>query len=116
MSEAINGGIAVYIPRAFQGPIRAKATLGAVKYSLGIQSALTRFSCVDGVERGFLGNFEPTEWLQYEATGGTWAGDEMSLETRLGSVNICYVDELDVPEQPRMGLLSRLLWWAHPRS
>jgi hypothetical protein len=96
----------VYLPRAFEGPIRAKTLNGSVKYSASVEAELTRFSDVEGVQRSFIGHFEPSHWVQ--EPGASWEGDELNLESRNGSIHINYVDELDLPPKPKTGFFSRL--------
>ena len=48
---------------------------------------------MDHVERSFLGYFNPSQW----EIGTPWEGDELSVETKNGSVQISYDDETQGP-------------------
>lgn len=104
--ESLNGRITVYLPRAFEGPVRAKTMNGSVKYSPSVTAELTRFSDLSGTQRAFIGRFEPSHWVQ--EPGASWEGDELDLETRNGSIYVHYLDDLDLPPKPKTGFFSRL--------
>jgi len=48
---------------------------------------------MDGLQRSFLGEFNPSQWQ----IGAPWEGDELSIEAKNGSVKISFDDEPDVP-------------------
>ena len=54
-----------------------------------MQPHLTIFSELDHVQRSFLGDFNPSQW----DLGTPWDGDELSIESKNGSVNISFDDE-----------------------
>ena len=54
-----------------------------------MQPHLTTFSEFDHVQRSFLGHFNPSQW----DIGVPWEGDELSIESKNGSVKISYDDE-----------------------
>lgn len=54
-----------------------------------MQAHLTNFSDLDHVQRSFLGYFNPSQW----DLGTPWEGDELSIESRNGSVNVSFDDE-----------------------
>jgi hypothetical protein len=54
-----------------------------------MQTHLTIFSELDHVQRSFLGDFNPSQW----DIGAPWEGDELSLESKNGNVNVSYDDE-----------------------
>jgi len=54
-----------------------------------MQAHLTIFSELDHVQRSFLGDFNPSQW----DIGTPWEGDELSIESKNGSVNISFDDE-----------------------
>jgi len=54
-----------------------------------MQACLTPFSELDGVQRSFLGHFNPSQW----DVGVPWEGDELSVESKNGSVKITFDDE-----------------------
>jgi len=84
-----NGSIHVQLPRSFRGPIRIRTINGTTRFSAAIQPHLTAFSEVDHVQRSFLGHFNPSQW----EIGTPWEGDELSIETKNGSVKIAFDDE-----------------------
>jgi len=54
-----------------------------------MQAHLTPFSDLDNVQRSFLGHFNPSQW----DIGAPWEGDELSVESKNGSVKISFDDE-----------------------
>ena len=54
-----------------------------------MQTHLTIFSELDHVQRSFLGDFNPSQW----DIGAPWEGDELSIESKNGSVNVSFDDE-----------------------
>ena len=54
-----------------------------------MQPHLTIFSELDYVQRSFLGHFNPSQW----DIGVPWEGDELSIESKNGSVNVSFDDE-----------------------
>jgi len=88
-----NGSINVQIPRSFSGPIRIRTHHGSIQFSAAVHVHLTQFSEMDGVQRSFLGNFNPSQW----EIGVPWEGDELLIETKNGSVKVFFDDEGDGP-------------------
>lgn len=68
-----------------------------------MQSYLTPFSELDHVQRSFLGHFNPSHW----DVGVPWEGDELSIESKNGSVKVSFDDEGQ--EARAHSFLSRLL-------
>jgi hypothetical protein len=62
---------------------------GSTRFSAAMQAHLTVFSALDHVQRSFLGNFNPSQW----DIGTPWEGDELTIESKNGSVNISFDDE-----------------------
>lgn len=58
-----------------------------------MQAHLTVFSELDHVQRSFLGHFNPSQW----DIGVPWEGDELSIDSKNGSVNISFDDESQGP-------------------
>jgi hypothetical protein len=54
-----------------------------------MQPHLTNFSELDHVQRSFLGHFNPSQW----DIGVPWDGDELSIESKNGSVSVSFDDE-----------------------
>lgn len=88
-TRSSNGSIHVQLPRSFRGPIRIKSINGSINFSTAIQTHLTPFSELDHVQRSFLGHFNPSQW----DIGVPWEGDELSIESKNGSVHVSYDDE-----------------------
>jgi hypothetical protein len=88
-TRSCNGSIHVQLPRSFRGPIRIKTINGSVHYSAAMQDHLTHFSELDHVRRSFMGHFNPSQW----DIGVPWEGDELSIESKNGSVKILFEDE-----------------------
>ena len=80
----------VQLPRSFRGPIRIKTVNGSTRFSAAMQAHLTIFSELDHVQRSFLGHFNPSQW----DIGKPWEGDELSIESKNGSVNVSFDDEM----------------------
>ncbi|KDR72705.1 hypothetical protein GALMADRAFT_252910 [Galerina marginata CBS 339.88] len=97
--SSFNGGVSVYLPRAFEGPIKVKTLNGSLRFSDAVKQLVTPFSEMDGMQRSFLGNFDAAKW----ETGAEWAGDELFAETKNGNVKIYFDDEADAPAKPRSG-------------
>jgi len=99
-TRSSNGSIHVQLPRSFRGPIRIKNNNGSTRFSAAMQAHLTIFSELDHMHRSFLGNFNPSHF----EIGTPWEGDELSIESKNGSVNVSFDDE------PRgQSFLSKLL-------
>lgn len=60
---------------------------------------------MDHVQRSFLGHFNPSQW----EIGTPWEGDELSIETKNGSVHISFDDETRVPGARAHSFVSKLL-------
>jgi len=88
-TSSFNGPILVHLPRSFCGPLRIKIMNGTVHFSPAIQSHLTVFSEMDRVQRSFLSHFNSSQW----DIGAPWEGDELSIESRNGSVKVFFDDE-----------------------
>ena len=88
-TRSFNGSIHVQLPRSFRGPIRIKTINGSTQFSAAMQSHLTVFSELDHVQRSFLGHFNPSQW----DIGTPWEGDELSIESKNGSVHVSFDDE-----------------------
>jgi len=88
-TRSSNGSIYVQLPRSFCGPIRIRTGHGTTRFSEAVQAHLTPFSDLDHVQRSFLGHFNPSQW----DIGAPWEGDELSIETKNGSVKVAYDDE-----------------------
>lgn len=73
--------------------------------SADVVTELTSFFDGDGVQRAFIGRFDPAHWVQ--KPWASWEGDELSIESRNGNLYIYYVDELDLPPKPTTGFFSR---------
>ena len=88
-TRSSNGSIHVQLPRSFRGPIRIKTINGTTRFSAAVQAHLTIFSELDYIQRSFLGDFNPSQW----DIGSPWVGDELSIESKNGSVDISFDDE-----------------------
>ena len=88
-TSSINGVVDVQLPRSFRGPIRIKNDNGTTRFSAGMQAHLTIFSGLDHMFRSFLGDFNPSML----DIGAPWVGDELSIESKNGSVNVSFDDE-----------------------
>ena len=88
-SRSSNGSVHVQIPRSFRGPIRIKNNNGSTRFSAEVQAHLTIFSELDHMHRSFLGDFNPSMF----DIGAPWVGDELSIESKNGSVNVSFDDE-----------------------
>jgi len=84
-----DGSIRVYLPRAFRGVCRLKTKDGRIRFSKAVESSLTPFSDVNGMQTSFLGSMDVTEWQP----GMDWNGDELTLETKDGNVYVYFDDE-----------------------
>ena len=88
-SRSSNGSLHVQLPHSFRGPIRIRSINGSVQFSAAMKPHVTSFSERNGVQRSFLGHFDPSKW----EIGTPWEGDELSIETKNGSVRISFDDE-----------------------
>ena len=104
-TRSSNGPVRVQLPRSFRGPIRIKSINGSTRFSAAMQAHLTVFSELDNVQRSFLGNFNPSQW----DIGATWEGDELSIDSKNGSVNISFDDESQGSTARGQSFISRLL-------
>ena len=106
-----NGSLHIYLPRSFCGPLRILTSNGIIKFSSAVQTEVTPFSEVGGVQRSFLGHFNP---LDFEH-GVEWEGDELFAETRNGSVRIYFEDEATPASgsrKPKLGFFERLFGFS----
>lgn len=85
----MNGSVHVYVPRSFRGPITLTTRNGAIKLSSAVRTQVQVFSDIKGVQRGFLGPFDPAEWKDSDH----WTGDEITAETMNGHVKVFFDDE-----------------------
>jgi len=88
-TRSSNGSVHVQLPRSFRGPIRIKNNNGNTRFSAEMQAHLTIFSELDHMQRSFLGDFNPSMF----DIGAPWEGDELSIESKNGSVNVSFDDE-----------------------
>ena len=88
-TRSYNGSVQVQLPRSFRGPIRIRTINGSTHFSAAMQAHLKTFSELDHVQRSFLGHFNPSQW----DIGSPWEGDELSIESKNGSVKVSYDDE-----------------------
>jgi len=88
-TRSSNGSIHVQLPRSFRGPIRIKNNNGSTRFSPEMEAHLTIFSELDHMHRSFLGDFNPSMF----DVGAPWVGDELSIESKNGSVNVSFDDE-----------------------
>ena len=66
---------------------------GATHFSPAIKAHLTLFSEMDGMQRSFLGHFNPSQ----SDIGTPWEGDELSIESTNGGVKVFFDDETEAP-------------------
>ena len=84
-----NGSVHIYIPRTFRGPMQLSTANGSIRLSDAVKMQTHVFSDLRGVQRGFLGAFDTSEWRGSE----NWVGDELLAETKNGSVKVFFDDE-----------------------
>jgi len=101
-TRSSNGSIHVQLPRSFRGPIRVKTINGNTRFSAAMQAHLTNFSELNRMQRSFLGEFNPSQW----DIGAPWEGDELSIDSKNGSVDISFDDESQGSRGP--SFLSKL--------
>ena len=78
---------------------------GKIRFSEAVESSLTRFPAeVNGFKISFLGLFDATEWQP----SVNWIGNELTLETKDGSVNVHFDDEENKDAHPQRGFLSKI--------
>ncbi|KAF8918864.1 hypothetical protein CPB85DRAFT_1279114 [Mucidula mucida] len=94
-----NGGVRVYIPRDFQGPIAITHGNGSVKLSDQVAAATSAFTDVNKVTRCFIGDLRL--WKE-----GDWDGDELIAESRNGGIRVYFNDE--PPPPPTLSFFSKL--------
>lgn len=101
--------ITVYLPRTFEGPIRAETRTSTrnIKYSASVEENLTRLYDVDSVHCSFIGHCEPSHSMQ--GPGANWEGDELNLVSHSGNIYINYEDDPD-PELAENTGFSTTQW------
>ena len=71
-----------------------------------MQAQVTTFSEDKGIRKCFLGQFVAEEWGENGEDG--WAGDELTAETKDGSIHICFDHEIGSQEKPK-GFFKKVL-------
>ncbi|KJA15295.1 hypothetical protein HYPSUDRAFT_48522 [Hypholoma sublateritium FD-334 SS-4] len=106
-TSSANGRVFVYIPRSFQGLVRAEIRNGSLRYSSDVQALLTPLSDFNRTQRAFIGHLD-TSKLENNAE---WTGDELIVRAANGNVRISFDDEVDRPPTPiEGGFWTRLFW------
>ncbi|KAJ7855018.1 hypothetical protein B0H14DRAFT_2579610 [Mycena olivaceomarginata] len=77
------GESTLLLPRSFRGPIRLSNTLGEITLSAALRAATVSFG-----DRMFVG-----EWKEEEVKQKVWPGDELVVNSLLGSIYVGYNDE-----------------------
>ncbi|KAJ7889953.1 hypothetical protein B0H14DRAFT_2691384 [Mycena olivaceomarginata] len=77
------GESTLLLPRSFRGPIRLSNTLGEITLSAALRAATVSFG-----DRMFIG-----EWKEEEVKQKVWPGDELVVNSLLGSIYVGYNDE-----------------------
>ncbi|KAH8116222.1 hypothetical protein DFH11DRAFT_1876733 [Phellopilus nigrolimitatus] len=103
---AKNGGVRVYVPRRFVGPLTTRTRNGWVQLSPALAARVTNFSEVRGTRKGFVGN--------YAASGygnGEWQGSSLDISCENGRIKLFFADEAGEKEKEGKGagaLLGRV--------
>ncbi|KAF8190509.1 hypothetical protein BJ912DRAFT_965312 [Pholiota molesta] len=91
-----NGRVTLYLPRSFKGLVNLKTGNGSIRLSSAMKASETQFSDVDRTKRSFIGDFDPSEWMD----DAKWTGDQLYVEAKSGNINVHFDDEVD-PPKPR---------------
>lgn len=89
--QTSTGTVTVYLPRSFTGPLTLKSDLGTRSFSNAIENNTTIFSTRSGVTHGFIGDYERSGYGQDDGKG--WKGDQLFVQSSLGTVTLYYIDE-----------------------
>ena len=71
-----------------------------------MQAQINTFPEDNGIRKFFLGEFVAEEWGENGEDG--WAGDELTAETKDGSIHICFDDEIGSQKKPK-GFFKKVL-------
>ncbi|THU91354.1 hypothetical protein K435DRAFT_727380 [Dendrothele bispora CBS 962.96] len=89
------GSIVLFIPRSFRGFVDVHATIGQVNLTPGVAERARWIGSRLGKRRCFVGDFRALAESQngIEENDSKWTGDEVDLQTWVGSIEIAYIDE-----------------------
>ncbi|KAI5121441.1 hypothetical protein M0805_006202 [Coniferiporia weirii] len=96
---ACNGGIRVGIPRSFVGPLTTRTHNGWVRLEPALAACTTHFSEVNGMRKGFVGDFASSGYGEDE-----WHGSSIDVSCENGRIKLFYLDE----EKVASGWFERL--------
>jgi hypothetical protein len=68
-----------------------KSDVGTRSFSSEVESNTAIFSTRLGITRGFIGDLEGSGYGRND--GESWKGDELVVQTTIGTVTLYYVDE-----------------------
>ncbi|KIJ63805.1 hypothetical protein HYDPIDRAFT_188250 [Hydnomerulius pinastri MD-312] len=97
---APHGTVKVSLPRSFQGLLTLSTVHGSVSLADNLSQNSTPLSQVDTARRYFVGDFSALD-------NSEWAGDELRIEGKHGSIRIKYTDDL-ADDCSNQGFFSRL--------
>ncbi|KAG9044248.1 hypothetical protein FS837_008567 [Tulasnella sp. UAMH 9824] len=129
VAQSYHGGVRVYLPRDFVGPISSSTDYGSLNLSDGVKQNYTPFSEDKGAAKGFIGDWSGSGYGDVIQAGTEWTGDELITSSKHGRVRVYYIDEFTeyaavgrfsswykgftyrivrVPEIPPFGGISRI--------
>jgi hypothetical protein len=89
--SSLNGGVTVCLPQNFQGPVYYKTLNASTKFANSMGSRVTVFSEEFGsTSRAFIGDWHGTGFG--DSSKGPWAGDEIHVDVKNGSLNFKWTD------------------------
>ncbi|KAG8993714.1 hypothetical protein FRB90_000614 [Tulasnella sp. 427] len=98
-----NGGVKVYIPRDFIGPLTSATDNGGLDLSDMVKRNHTPFSEDGKICKGFIGDWSSSGYGDVIQAGKEWKGDELVVGSKNGRVKVFYSDELNNTSGPSRG-------------
>ncbi|KIO21615.1 hypothetical protein M407DRAFT_28823 [Tulasnella calospora MUT 4182] len=95
VAQGYHGGVRIYLPRDFVGPITSSTEYGALDLSDAVKQNYTPFSEDKATAKGFIGDWPGSGYGDAIQAGAEWTGDEIIAGSKHGRIRVSYNDELN---------------------